>query len=90
MFIDAIGEIMNISLGSSATAASNMLDHRVDITTPRVEVINAEDFVLGRIEPAIGVEIKYVCGLEGSNIMMLKRSDVKAIVDDSAGNGNPR
>ena len=81
MVIDAIGEIMNISLGSSATAASNMLDHRVDITTPRVEVINAEDFVLGRIEPAVGVEIKYVCGLEGSNIMMLKRSDVKAIVD---------
>ena len=81
MVMDAIGEAMNISLGSSATAVSNMLDHRVDITTPTVQVINAEDFTLGRIEPAIGVEIKYVCGLEGSNIMMLKRSDVKAIVD---------
>ncbi|NBI10008.1 flagellar motor switch phosphatase FliY [Colidextribacter sp. OB.20] len=81
MEIDAIGEIMNISLGSSATAASNMLDHRVDITTPRVSVVNAEDFTLGKIEPAVGVEIKYVCGLEGSNIMLLKRSDVKAIVD---------
>jgi flagellar motor switch protein FliN/FliY len=81
MEIDAIGEIMNISLGSSATAASNMLDHRVDITTPRVSVVNAEDFTLGRIEPAVGVEIKYVCGLEGSNIMMLKRSDVRAITD---------
>ena len=81
MVTDAIGEIMNISLGSSATAVSNMLDHRVDITTPSVQVVNAEDFVLGEIEPAVGVEIKYVCGLEGSNIMMLKRSDVKAIVD---------
>ncbi len=81
MEIDAIGEIMNISLGSSATAASNMLDHRVDITTPRVSVINVEDFSLGKIEPAVGVEIKYVCGLEGSNIMLLKRSDVQAITD---------
>ena len=81
MEIDAIGEIMNISLGSSATAASNMLDHRVDITTPRVSIVNVEDFTLGKIEPAVGVEIKYVCGLEGSNIMLLKRSDVKAIVD---------
>ncbi len=81
MEIDAIGEIMNISLGSSATAASNMLDHRVDITTPRVSVINVEDFSLGKIEPAVGVEIKYVCGLEGSNIMLLKRSDVRAITD---------
>ena len=31
MEIDAIGEILNISLGSSATAVSNLLDHRVDI-----------------------------------------------------------
>ena len=87
--IDAIGEIMNISLGSSATAASNMLDHRVDITTPRVSVVNAEDFSLGKIEPAVGVEIKYVCGLEGSNIMLLKRSDVKAIVDILLGTETP-
>ncbi|MEY8317373.1 flagellar motor switch phosphatase FliY [Oscillospiraceae bacterium 50-58] len=89
MVIDAIGEIMNISLGSSATAASNMLDHRVDITTPRVSVVNAEDFALGKIEPAVGVEIKYVCGLEGSNIMLLKRSDVKAIVDILLGTETP-
>ena len=32
MELDAIGEMMNISLGSSATAVSNLLDHRVDIT----------------------------------------------------------
>ena len=31
MDIDALGEMMNISLGSSATAVSNMLDRRVDI-----------------------------------------------------------
>ena len=36
MELDAIGEMMNISLGSSATAVSNLLDHRVDITTPKV------------------------------------------------------
>ncbi len=89
MVIDAIGEIMNISLGSSATAASNMLNHRVDITTPTVTVVNAEDFELGRIEPAVGVEIKYVEGLDGSNIMMLKRSDVKAIVDILLGTETP-
>jgi len=89
MAIDAIGEAMNISLGSSATAVSNMLDHRVDITTPSVQVIDAENFSLGRIEPAVGVEIKYVSGLEGSNIMMLKRSDVRAIVDILLGTETP-
>ena len=81
MEIDAIGEIMNISLGSSATAVSNMLDHRVDITTPSVSVVPIEEFTLGELEPAIWIEIKYVSGLEGSNIMLLKRHDVKTIVE---------
>ena len=81
MEIDAIGEIMNISLGSSATAVSNMLDHRVDITTPSVSVVPIEEFTLGELEPVIGIEIKYVSGLEGSNIMLLKRHDVKTIVE---------
>ena len=81
MEIDAIGEIMNISLGSSATAVSNMLDHCVDITTPSVSVVPIEEFTLGELEPAIGIEIKYVSGLEGSNIMLLKRHDVKTIVE---------
>ena len=81
MEIDAIGEIMNISLGASATAVSNMLDHRVDITTPSVSVVPIEEFTLGELEPAIGIEIKYVSGLEGSNIMLLKRHDVKTIVE---------
>ena len=81
MEIDAIGEIMNISLGSSATAVSNMLDHRVDITTPSVSGVPIEEFTQGELEPAIGIEIKYVSGLEGSNIMLLKRHDVKTIVE---------
>ncbi len=87
--ISAIGEITNISLGSSATAISNLLDHRVDITTPTVSLVNAEEFELGEIEPAIGVEIKYVTGLEGSNIMILKMSDIKVIVDILMGTETP-
>ena len=89
MELDAIGELMNISLGSSATAVSNMLDHRVDITTPTVGVVTVEDFSLGDLEPAIGIEIKYVSGLEGSNIMLLKRNDVKVIVDILMGSETP-
>lgn len=89
MEIDAIGEIMNISLGSSATAVSNMLDHRVDITTPTVTVEKAEEFTLGDIDPAIGVEIKYITGLEGSNLMLLKLSDVRVIVDILMGTETP-
>ena len=89
MELDAIGEMMNISLGSSATAVSNLLNHRVDITTPTASVISVSEFSLGDIEPAIAVEIKYVSGIKGSNIMLLKRADVKTIVDILMGTETP-
>ena len=44
MEIDAIGEIMNISLGASATAVSTLLGTKVDITTPVVRVQSREEF----------------------------------------------
>lgn len=81
MQIDALGEIFNISLGSSATAVANLLDHKVDITTPKVSVVAVDDFSLGNLEPAMGIEIKYVEGLEGGNLMLLRRKDIKVIVD---------
>ena len=51
MEIDAIGEILNISLGASATAVSIMLDARVDITTPRVSVQSRDEFEFHNIKP---------------------------------------
>ncbi len=89
MELDALGEMMNISLGSSATAVSNMLEHRVDITTPKVTVVEVADFQIGNLDPAMGVEIKYVEGLDGSNIMLLRKSDVKVIVDILMGSETP-
>lgn len=81
MEIDAIGEILNISLGASATAISTMLDARVDITTPVVQVQEEDEFQFNHLEPAVGVEIVYIEGLTGSNIMILKRNDVRVIVE---------
>lgn len=85
MEIDAIGEILNISLGASATAASTMLNARVDITTPVVEIKSKDEFEFSNLEPAVGVEITYVEGLTGSNVMLLKRWDVKVIVEKMMG-----
>ncbi len=77
---DTIGEILNISMGSSATTVSTLLDQRVSITTPKVEVVKAQDFHFEALEPAIAVEINYVSGLSGKNVMVLKVSDVRVIV----------
>ncbi len=80
MEIDAIGEILNISLGSAATAISTMLSSRVDITSPKVQVRQKDSFEFSQLEPAVGVEIAYQEGLTGSNVMVLKRSDVGIII----------
>ena len=83
--IDAIGEVLNISLGASATAVSTILNTRVDITTPVVNVMKKDEFEMGRVEPAVGVAITYISGLEGNNVMLLKRHDVKVIVEKMMG-----
>lgn len=80
MEVDSIGEIMNISLGSSATTVSTLLDQRVNITTPRVNIVTAQEFEFKGLEPAVAVEINYVSGLDGKNVMVLKESDVRIIV----------
>ena len=80
MELDAIGEIMNISLGASATAISTLLGTKVNITTPVAQVLSSNEFSFKRMEPAVGVDISYVKGLEGSNVMIFRRNDVRVIV----------
>lgn len=80
MEIDAVGEIMNISLGASATAVSTLLGARTNITTPVVTVESRSQFSFQNLEPAIAVEISYVEGLSGTNVMMFSKDDVRVIV----------
>lgn len=86
---DVIGEVMNISLGSSATSLSSLLNKRVEITVPKVEVVSAYEFNFDNLEPAVGVEIKYIKGITGDNIMILKKLDVKLILDTLMGTETP-
>ena len=80
MEIDAIGEIMNISLGASATTVSTLLGAKVNITTPVVQVKTKEGFDFQDLEPAVGVEISYIEGLNGKSVMLFSRNDVRIIV----------
>ncbi len=82
---DAIGEIMNITMGSAATAVSNLLSAKVWITTPTVTVISAKDLSFPELEPSIMVRIKYVQGVSGQNVLVLKQNDVQLILDQLMG-----
>lgn len=82
---DAIGEILNISMGSAATAASELLNAKVWITTPRVEIVRAKEMNNKSLEPAVCVKIVYIKGMTGSNLMVLKQDDVQLILNQLMG-----
>lgn len=84
--IDAVGEILNISMGAAATAVSELLNAKVWITTPQVNVVKAADLNYDRLEPAICVKIVYVSGISGQNMMVLKQDDVQLILNQLMGN----
>ncbi len=83
--MDAIGEIMNITMGSAATAISNMLSAKVWITTPHVKVISTEELAFPELEPSIMVRIKYTQGVSGQNVLILKQNDVQLILNQLMG-----
>ncbi|MBK5247700.1 MAG: chemotaxis protein CheC, partial [Peptostreptococcaceae bacterium] len=77
---DVIGEVMNISMGAAATAMSTILDKKVNITTPRIETLLIEEFEFSQLDPAMGVLIKYVEGISGTNVLLMKEEDLKKIL----------
>lgn len=78
---DAIGEIANISMGTAATTLSQLLGKKVDITTPKVDVTNAEQVSKDYPIPSVIVDVKYRAGIEGSNFLILSQRDGSVIVD---------
>lgn len=82
---DALGEIMNISMGSAATAASELLNAKVWITTPKVEVDQLSNIHTEKLEPAVCVKIEYVKGISGSNLMVWRQDDVQLILNQLMG-----
>ncbi|MCR5179224.1 MAG: flagellar motor switch phosphatase FliY [Lachnospiraceae bacterium] len=83
---DAIGEVANISMGSSATTLYSLLNLKVNITTPKVELATWKNVLEDYARPCVFTVIKYTVGLDGSNILILKEHDVLVITDLMMGN----
>ncbi len=79
--VDTLGEIANISMGNSATTLSMMVQHKVDITTPRVQVIKKSEALDDYDKTCVFVNIHYVKGLTGNNVFILKEHDVLVMTD---------
>ncbi|WP_144509678.1 flagellar motor switch phosphatase FliY [Bacillus sp. FJAT-22090] len=78
---DTLGEIGNISFGSSATALSSLLGQKVDITTPSISMINRSRLKEEFPHPYVAVQVQYTAGLIGMNLLVIKQSDAAIIAD---------
>jgi len=90
--IDALGEIGNISMGTSATTLFTLLGQKVKITTPSVEITTWDEMCKKYNLPYVGVKVEYTSGLAGSNFLILKEEDTMTITDlmmggDGSGKG---
>ena len=78
---DMMGEVANISMGTAATTMSSLVNQKVDITTPSVSFAYWDDLVDQYDRPCVFLQISYVEGLNGNNVLILKENDVKIIAD---------
>ena len=78
---DAIGEVANISMGTSATTLYSLVNNKVNITTPVVSLATWDSLMTDKDRPCVFIQINYTAGLDGNNILILKENDVKIITD---------
>ncbi len=78
---DILGEVANISMGNSATTLSLMVNRRVRITTPNVKIISRSASLDDYEKTCVFVQIHYIKGLSGNNVLILKDRDVKCMTD---------
>ncbi len=79
--MDVLGEVANICMGTSATTMSTLLSMKVMITTPTVMVENAKTMGRKYEAPLVVAEVKYIEGLKGDNLLLLKEYDVALITN---------
>ncbi|MCR4907789.1 MAG: flagellar motor switch phosphatase FliY [Lachnospiraceae bacterium] len=78
---DAVGEVANISMGTSATTLYSLVNRKVDISTPVVEMATWDTIAKDYERPCVFIQIHYKEGLDGTNILILRENDVKVITD---------
>lgn len=78
---DLLGEIGNISMGSASTALSQILNQKVNITTPVVSITSLEKLKSDFQVPNLALEVEYTSGIVGENLLLMKVTDAYVIAN---------
>mgnify|MGYP001049134809 CR=1 FL=1 len=78
---DMVGEVGNIILGAGATALSNILGRKVDISTPEVQVMTLKELRNEVKGEKVCVTIHFEGAIEGLNALVLEKMLAAEIAD---------
>ncbi|GBF33215.1 flagellar motor switch protein FliN [Desulfocucumis palustris] len=78
---DSLGEIGNITMGSASTTLSELLRQKVTITSPKVNILTQEQMFNTFSVPYVFIQVEYVSGLQGFNVLVLRLRDASVIAD---------
>lgn len=78
---DLLGEIGNISMGSASTALNQIINQTVNITTPVVSITTLKDIKETFETPTVVLDVEYVSGIVGRNILIIKIHDAAVIAN---------
>ena len=76
---DMLGEIGNISMGSASTALYQILNQKVNITTPVVTITTLKEIKETFDAPTIVLDVKYTSGIIGRNLLIINVKDALVI-----------
>ena len=76
---DMLGEVGNISMSTAATALSQILNEKVEITTPQVTVTTLLEVQNAMTIPNVVFQVKFMSGLAGSNVLLMNVPDASVI-----------
>lgn len=78
---DILGEVGNISMSTAATALSQILSEKVEITTPQVDETTLKEVQEAMTIPNVAIQVKFLDGLVGSNVLLIGVPDASIIAN---------
>lgn len=76
---DLLGEIGNISMGAASTALYQIINQKVNITTPVVTETTLGEIKTNFITPNVVLEVEYTTGITGRNVLIIQTKDAAVI-----------
>ena len=83
MQLDALKEVTNIGAGNGATALSQLLNKKIDMSVPSVKIIDFNDFYRGIPEEEIvtGILVRVLGDAPGNILFIFRQEEAENIIE---------